>query len=60
MWPSVQSANPAASATFDHLDAANRYSIVYLLNAVKRPAIRDRKLAEYIGMLARGESLHTR
>jgi uncharacterized protein YdeI (YjbR/CyaY-like superfamily) len=53
-------ANPAAAATFDQLDAANRYSIVYRLNAVKRPATRERKLAEYIDMLARGESLHAR
>jgi uncharacterized protein YdeI (YjbR/CyaY-like superfamily) len=53
-------ADPAAAATFERLDAANRYSIVYRLNAVKRPATRDRKLTEYIDMLARGESLHAR
>ena len=53
-------ANPGAAATFDQLDAANRYAIVYRLNTVKRPAIRDRKLAEYVDMLARGESLHPR
>ena len=46
-------ANAAAAATFDRLDAANRYSIVYRLNAVKRPTTRDRKLAEYVDMLAR-------
>ncbi len=53
-------ANPAAAATFDQLDAANRYAIVYRLNAVKRATTRDRKLAEYVDMLARGESLHPR
>ena len=53
-------ANPAAAATFDQLDAANRYAIVYRLNAVKRPTTPDRKLAEYVDMLARGESLHPR
>jgi uncharacterized protein YdeI (YjbR/CyaY-like superfamily) len=53
-------ADPAAAATFERLDAANRYSIVYRLNAVKRPATRNRKLTEYIDMLARGESLHAR
>jgi uncharacterized protein YdeI (YjbR/CyaY-like superfamily) len=53
-------ADPAAAATFDQLDAANRYAIVYRLNAVKRPTTRDRKLAEYVDMLARGESLHPR
>lgn len=53
-------ANPAAAATFEQLDAANRYAIVYRLNTVKRPTTRDRKLAEYVDMLARGESLHPR
>lgn len=52
--------NPAAAATFAELDAANRYSIVYRLNTVKRAATRDRKLAEYVDMLARGESIHPR
>ena len=52
--------NPAAAATFYQLDRANCYAIVYRLNAVKRPANRDRKLAEYVDMLARGESLHQR
>jgi hypothetical protein len=53
-------ANPVATTTFDQLDAANRYSIVYRLNAVKRPTGRDRKLAEYVDVLARGESLDPR
>ena len=52
--------NPAAAATFNQLDAANRYAIVYRLNAVKRPTTRERKLADYIAMLARGNSLHPR
>ena len=52
--------NPAAAATFDQLNAANRYSIVYRLNAAKRRMTRDRKLAEYVDMLAHGESLHPR
>jgi uncharacterized protein YdeI (YjbR/CyaY-like superfamily) len=51
-------ANPAAAATFDQLDAANRYAIVYRLTTVTRATTRDRKLAEYVDMLARGESLH--
>ncbi|MDE3204396.1 MAG: YdeI/OmpD-associated family protein [Acidobacteriota bacterium] len=51
-------AHPAAAATFDGLDAANRYAIVYRLNAVKRPETRERKLVEYVDMLARGESIY--
>ena len=53
-------ANPCAAETFDQLDAANRYAIVYRLNTVKSPATRDRKLAQYVDMLARGESIHPR
>lgn len=52
--------NPAAHATFRQMDAANRYAVIYRLNAVKRPDTRARKLAEYIDMLARGEALHPR
>ena len=53
-------ANRAAAATFEQLDAANRYAIVYRLSIVKRHTTRVRKLAEYIDMLARGECLHPR
>ena len=53
-------ANPDAAATFDQLDSANRYAIVYRLTSVKRSATRERKLAEYIDMLARGETIHPR
>ncbi len=50
--------NPEASFTFEQLDAANRYSIIFRLNAVRRPEVRARKLAEYIEMLSRGGSIH--
>ena len=52
--------HPDAASTFEQLDAANRYSIIYRLNAVKRPETRARKLEEYIDMLSRGESIHPR
>lgn len=53
-------ANRAAAATFETLNAADRYAIVYRLNAVKQSKTRERKLAEYIDMLSRGESIHAR
>lgn len=53
-------ANPVAAEMFDQLDSANRYAIVYRLNTVKRPTTRDRKLAEYVAMLTRGEAFHPR
>ena len=52
--------SPSAAATFAALDSANRYAIVYRLNAVKRASTRQRKLAEYVDMLERGESIHPR
>lgn len=53
-------AHPSAAASFETLNAADRYSIVYRLNAVKQLKTRERKLAEYIEMLSRGESIHAR
>lgn len=53
-------ANPAAAAAFERLDRANRYAIIYRLNAVKLPQTRRRKLAQYIDMLSRGEAIHPR
>jgi uncharacterized protein YdeI (YjbR/CyaY-like superfamily) len=53
-------ANPAAAATFEQLSSANRYAIIYRLNAVKLPQTRSRKLAQYIDMLTRGEAIHPR
>ncbi len=53
-------AHPAAAATFEALSAADRYSIVYRLNAVKLHITRERKLAEYVATLSRGESPHPR
>ena len=53
-------ANPAAMATFDQLDSANRYATIYRLNAVKLPQTPTRKLSEYIDMLSRGDAIHQR
>jgi len=53
-------ANPAAAAAFEQLDSANRYAIIYRLNAVKLPQTRSRKLDQYIDMLTRGEAIHPR
>lgn len=53
-------ANPDAALTFEQLDSANRYSIIFRLDAVKRPETRARKLVTYIEMLNRGDSIHAR
>jgi uncharacterized protein YdeI (YjbR/CyaY-like superfamily) len=53
-------AAPDAAATFEQLDAANRYAIIYRLDTVKRAETRSRKLAQYIDMLSRGAAVHPR
>jgi uncharacterized protein YdeI (YjbR/CyaY-like superfamily) len=49
-------ANPAAQAMFDVLTRTNRYALIHRLSAVKRAETRERKIAEYVEMLARHET----
>jgi uncharacterized protein YdeI (YjbR/CyaY-like superfamily) len=51
-------ANPAAAAFFATLDGANRYAVLYRVQDAKRPETRARRIATFVGMLARGEKLH--
>ena len=51
-------ADPAAQAMFDVLTSANRFSLIGRVNAVKRAETRTRKIAEFVAMLARHETLH--
>ncbi len=51
-------ADPAAQAMFDVLTKSNRFALIYRLGAVKRPATRERKIAEFVAMLARQETPH--
>ena len=50
--------DPIAAAAFAGLDSRNRYAIIWRLNDAKRPETRARRLADYLGMLRRGERLH--
>jgi uncharacterized protein YdeI (YjbR/CyaY-like superfamily) len=50
--------SPAARDTFATLSSQNRYAVLYRISAVKRPETRARKIATYVAMLARGETLH--
>jgi uncharacterized protein YdeI (YjbR/CyaY-like superfamily) len=50
--------NPKAAEFFATLKGANRYAILYRIGSVKRPETRARKIAEYVAMLERGETLH--
>src|SRR6185436_6766496 len=49
---------PAAQAMFDVLTQANRFALIYRVNAVKRPQTRERKIGEFVAMLARHETIH--
>jgi uncharacterized protein YdeI (YjbR/CyaY-like superfamily) len=40
------------------LDRANRYSIIYRVNDAKRPETRAQRIAQFVEMLARGETIH--
>ncbi len=53
-------AQPAARALFEALDSANRYAVLYRIHQAKTPERRAAKIAELVGMLARGETLHPR
>ncbi|MDG6106922.1 YdeI/OmpD-associated family protein [Dactylosporangium aurantiacum] len=51
-------ADPAAQAMFDVLTKANRFALIHRLNAVKRAQTRERKIGEFVAMLARHETIH--
>jgi len=51
-------ADPKAKTMFDELTSQNRYAILHRIEAVKRPETRARKIAEFVAMLARGETVH--
>ncbi len=50
--------NPAAQAMFDVLTKANRFALIYRVNAVKRAQTRERKIGEFVAMLARHETIY--
>jgi uncharacterized protein YdeI (YjbR/CyaY-like superfamily) len=49
-------ANPAAHAMFDVLTKTNRYALIHRLGSVKRAQTRERKVGEFVAMLARHET----
>ncbi len=49
---------PEALATFETLNAQNRYALGFRTHNLKTPAARERKIAQFVEMLKRGETLH--
>jgi uncharacterized protein YdeI (YjbR/CyaY-like superfamily) len=50
--------NPKAAAFFATLNSRNRYAILYRIGNVKKAETRAGKIAEFVAMLARGETIH--
>ncbi|WP_404400705.1 YdeI family protein [Pelagibacterium halotolerans] len=51
-------ADARAKAMFETLNRANLYALTFRINNAKRTETRQRKIEEFIAMLARGETLH--
>jgi uncharacterized protein YdeI (YjbR/CyaY-like superfamily) len=52
------SVEPRARAMFEILTAQNRYAVLYRIETAKRPETRKRRIAQFVAMLARGETLY--
>lgn len=51
-------ADDDALATFRTLSSQNRYAMIFRLSQLKTQAARERNIAKFVAMLARGETLH--
>lgn len=51
-------ANPRAQATFESLNAINRFALIYRIGSVKRAETRTRKIVQFVEMLERGDTIH--
>ena len=51
-------AEPEAFDLFQRLNAQNRYSLAFRTNKLRTAAARERKIAEFVAMLKRGETIY--
>ncbi len=51
-------ASPRAQAMFATLNSQNRYAILYRITTAKRADTRTRRIAEFVAMLERGETIY--
>ena len=49
-------ANPKALAMFQNLNRQNRYAVLYRVTTARRKETRARRIAQFVGMLARSEA----
>lgn len=52
-------ASPRAANFFASLKGANRYAILYRVSTAKKPETRAKRIAAFVEMLQRGETVHT-
>jgi len=50
--------NRRARVVFEALDRANRYAILYRVQTAKKPETRADRIARFVAMCARHETLH--
>jgi uncharacterized protein YdeI (YjbR/CyaY-like superfamily) len=50
--------NARAKAFFATLDSKNRYAVLYRIHDAKKPETRSRRIAKFVAMLAKHETLH--
>ena len=50
--------SPEARAFFETVSGANRYAILYRVQAAKKAETRARRIAQYVAMLERHETIH--
>ena len=50
--------SPRAAAFFAMLDARNRYAVLWRVQTAKKAETRQKRIAELVAMLARGEKVH--
>ncbi len=48
-------AEPRAAEEFERLSSRNRYAVLYRVHDAKRPETRERRIRQFVEMLARGE-----
>ncbi|MGA9776429.1 MAG: YdeI/OmpD-associated family protein [Candidatus Dormiibacterota bacterium] len=51
-------ANHAAQAMFGCLSSRNRYAVLYRIGSAQRPETRARRVAQFVDMLGRGETIY--
>jgi uncharacterized protein YdeI (YjbR/CyaY-like superfamily) len=51
-------ATPDAKAFFATIDATNRYAVLWRVQTAVKPETRAKRIAQLVGMLARGEKIH--